>query len=418
MLVRFALLTFSIVAVLSTAVAGEWTEFRGPGGDGHAPAAPLPLTWSESEGVAWKTAIPGRGWSSPVVLEGQIWLTTATDQGRSLRAIAVDAATGSIVHQVEVFREAEALTVNEKNSHASPSPVIEPGRVYVHFGTLGTACLSTETGGILWTNRELLLDHKEGPGSSPVIWNDLILLNCDGMDVQYVAALDKSTGQLVWKTERSGELDPNPDFRKAYSTPLVVHAAGRDQWISVGADQTIAYDPRTGEELWVVRYKGFSNVPRPVFAHDLVYLVTSYNRPELWAVALDGRGDVTSSHVRWTTNQQVPSIPTPIVVGDWMFFVSNRGVATCLDARTGEMQWRERLGGNFAASPIVAGDRVYASNESGETFVFRASPQFELLTVNRLNEGLMATPAVTEGAILLRTLSQLYRIEDRASASR
>lgn len=255
------------VVMVGTVSAGEnWPQFRGPGGQGIAEVGHVPTEWDESRNVAWKIALPGRGWSSPVVWGRQLWATTATDEGRSLQSVCVDIETGTLLHQVEVFRTAEPIGINRKNSHASPTPLIEPGRVYVHFGTLGTACLDTETGEILWTNQELNLEHKEGPGSSPIMHGDLLIVNCDGMDVQYVAALNKHTGRLAWKTDRSGELSESTDQRKAYSTPLVIDTPRGPQLVSTGADWVVAYDPTDGRELWGRRATRVSRTCRVRFS--------------------------------------------------------------------------------------------------------------------------------------------------------
>jgi outer membrane protein assembly factor BamB len=409
--VRFAKIFAFLTLTSGVGLAGDhWPQFRGPTGQGHADSTGLPLAWSETENVAWKTAIPGRGWSSPVVEEGQIWLTTATDEGRKLSALAVDVASGRIVHEVPLFEVDTPLKINAKNSHASPTSVIEPGRVYVHFGTTGTACLDTKTGKVQWTNQELQLDHKEGPGSSPILWNGLLIVNCDGIDVQYVAALDKSTGKLVWKADRPGPLNANPDFRKAYGTPLVIRRNGRDELVSNGADQVIGYDPATGRQLWRLGYQGFSNVPRPVAGPDLVYLATGYNKPQMWAFrppAAEGQ----EPEVVWRCLKQAPSNPSPVLVGDRLYMVSDQGVLTCLDAATGKQVWTERIGGSYSASLLCADGRIYIFSEDGQTTVVQPGDRFELLARNTLDGSIMATPAVVGSAIFVRTDSHLYRIE-------
>lgn len=401
------------------AVAGEagWPQFRGPDGAGHAAAAGLPVTWSESENVAWKTPVAGRGWSSPVIDGGRLWLTTAVPagEGQSLRALAFDVATGKQTHDVQVFQVDQPPTLNAKNSFASPTPVLDGSRLLVHFGTMGTACLDAATGEVQWKNQDLALDHKEGPGSSPIVYGDLMIVHCDGMDVQYVAALDKRTGQTAWKTARSGPMESNPDYRKAYSTPLVVHAAGRDQLLSPAADNLYAYDPVTGRELWAVRYKGFSNVPRPVAGHHLAFISTGYMKPQMWAVRLDGSGDVSETHVAWRAAEQAPAISSPILVGDELYMVSNNGVATCLDAQTGSQLWRERLGGDFCASPIYADGRLYFFNETGEGFAIKPGTRYEVLAKNTLDAGCMASPAALGRALFVRTETHLYRLETAAA---
>lgn len=414
-------LTFVLLAAGPAGARTEevgWPQFRGPTGQGLAVASGLPTQWSESKNVTWKVAVPGRGWSSPLVLADQIWLTTAVEDGHSLRAICLRLSDGRTVHDVEVFRPEQPVAINAKNSHASPTGVLEPGRLYVHYGAMGTACILTDSGKITWTSRELQLDHKEGPGSSPVLYGNLLIVNCDGMDTQYVAALDKRTGKLAWKTPRSGELDPNTDFRKAYATPLVIQTGNRDELISPGADQLIAYNPVNGQELWKVRYKGFSNVPRPLFGHGQIFFCTGYMQPQLWSVRPGGKGDVTSSHVGWQVTEQVPAIPSPILVGDELYLVSNQGVASCLDAHTGKLHWRHRLGGNFCASPVLADGRLYFANEEGRTFVLLPGKEYQQLETNELESGCLASPAVVGRALLLRTQTHLYRLEDTSPSAR
>jgi hypothetical protein len=396
----------------------EWPQFRGPGGQGHAAAAGLPVTWSESEHVAWKTAIPGAGWSSPVISGDQIWLTTATDiagtpPGKSLRAVCVDRSSGMIRHNIEIFRLTSPPLLNAKNTFASPTPVLEAGRLYVHFGTYGTACLDTSSGEILWKNEELKLDHKEGPGSSPVLHGDKLILTCDGTDVQFVAALNKATGKLAWKKKRTGKVNFVPDFRKAYCTPLVITADGKTQVIVPGADQVIAYDPASGDEIWKVRYVGFSNVPRPVFGHDLVFVCTGYMKPELWAIRPHGSGTVEESHIAWKTKKQIPTNPSPLLVGDELFLANDRGIFTCFDAKSGEELWTERVGGNFSSSPLFADGRIYISSEEGLTHVLKPGRKFESLARNQLDGRILASPAVVDRAIYLRTDKSLYRIEQK-----
>ena len=405
------LLAVAMLLARSTA-AQDWPQFRGPDGQGNTTAANLPLVWSQSGNIAWKTPIAGRGWSSPVVGNDRIWLTTATDDGHSLRAICIDLSSGKIQRDIEVFRITEPPPLNAKNSPASPSPVLEGNRLYVHYGTSGTACLDAATGQVLWRNQELKLDHKEGPGSSPIVWRDLLIVNCDGTDVQYVAALDKQTGRLVWKTPRRLPISDTPDYCKAYCTPLVVRGPdGREELISPGASRVIAYDPATGRELWFVNYEGFSNVPKPLFGNGLVYICTGYNQPQLWAVRPGGAGDVTGTHVAWRVAKQAPANPSPVLVDNELTMISDQGIMTCLDPTTGSELWRHRLPGNYSASLLAAPGRIYAFNEDGVTTVVGSGREFKLLATNALEERIMATPAVVGDALVLRTEGHLYRIE-------
>ena len=395
------------------AAAVPWTQFRGPNGQGDAGNTNLPLTWSEQENVVWKTPIPGKGWSSPVVCDNQVWMTTATDEGRSLRAVAVALDTGKLLHDIEVFHRAEPVVVHARNSHASPTPVIEPGRVYVNFGTAGTACLDTATGRILWRCDELKLIHMVGPGSSPILYRDLFIINCDGTNTQYIAALDKNTGKIAWKTKRSGKLNDNPDFQKAFSTCAIATVDGKDQLISVGADWVYGYDPLTGADLWRFGFKGYSNVAVPALGHGLAVFSTAFGHTQLWAVKPGGHGDITSSRLAWKYEKSSPIIPSPLFLGNELYFVIESGVAGCLDRESGAELWREVLGGSHIASPIHANGRIYFFGEKGKTTVTATGRTFKRLATNELAGVVMATPAVAGNAFIVRTETALYRIETR-----
>jgi outer membrane protein assembly factor BamB len=365
----------------------------------------LPLEWGEGRNVAWKTPVPGLGWSSPVVAGGRVWITTAIEQrGISLRALAFDVASGREVVNVEIFKiPASRREINPKNSWASPTPVIDGDRVYVHFGADGTAALSN-TGAILWKAR-FDYQSQHGAGGSPIVFGDLLIMNCDGSDVAFVIALDKNTGKVKWKTNRGFPAD------QAYTTPLVIRAADRDQLISVGAFRARAYDPLSGREIWRVRYdEGFSNVPRPVFAHGLVYVATGFQQPSLLAVRPDGTGDVTKTHIAWALRRGAPLTPSPLAVGDELYIVNDGGIATCLDGRTGAVIWQQRLGGTYSASPVFADGRIYFLAEQGVTTVIAPGKEFRRLATNTLDGGLLASMAISGGSLFLRTDSHLYRI--------
>jgi len=382
----------------------DWPEFRGPTGQGISDERGLPLVWSETKNVRWKVAIPGRGWSSPAIQGDRIWLTTATDEGKSLRAISIDRNTGAILQHVEVFRLKSQGNLNSKNSQASPTPVLEGDRVYLHFGAYGTACI-TQSGEVVWKTRLDYDNGQHGPGGSPVIYDNLLILSCDGQDVQYVVALDKLTGKVRWKKLREGF--------QAYTTPLVVRLPAGDQVISPGAYRAVSYEPRTGKELWQVRYgDGFSNVPRPVYGNGLVFICTGFQQPSLLAVRLDGRGDVTKSHIAWTLKRGVSLTPSPLLVGDELYMVSDNGVASCIDAKTGAPHWQVRLGGNHSASPIYADGRIYFLSEEGESVVIAPGKEFKALAKNQLDGPTLASMAVSNGSIFVRSQTHLYRLSN------
>jgi outer membrane protein assembly factor BamB len=382
----------------------DWPQFRGPTGQGVSAERNLPLSWSETKNVRWKVAIPGRGWSSPVIQGDRLWLTTATEEGRSLRAIAVDVNTGAIQQNVEVFNLKSPKLMNQKNSFASPTPVIDGDRVYLHFGAYGTACI-TQSGEIVWKTKLEYDNGQHGPGGSPIIYDDLLIVSCDGLESQYVVALDKATGKVRWKKTR--------ESYQAYTTPLVLNLPEGDQVISPGAFQAIAYEPRTGKEIWRVKYaEGFSNVPRPVFGHGLVFICTGFQEPSLLAVRPDGRGDVTKSKVAWKLDRAIPRTPSPILVGDELYIVTDNGIATCIDAKTGAELWRARLGGNFSASPVYADGRIYFLSEEGESVVIAPGRQLKHLATNQIDGPTLASMAVSHNSIFIRSATHLYRISN------
>ena len=402
------------LAAVSTPAQENWPELRGPLQNGHAAAKKLPLLWSETNNVAWKTPIHDLGWSSPVVWKDQAWVTTATEDGRHLFAVCVNSRTGQIVHDVKVFDTESPEHVASVNSYASPTSAIEAGRVYVHYGTYGTACLDTRDGKILWTRRDLNCDHHEGPGSSVTLHGNLLCFDVDGRDVQYVIALDKSTGKTVWKTNRSIDYSPYAsNLRKAFCTPIILPVGAQVQLFSPGAKAMISYDPQSGAELWKIRYNGWSIVPRPVFGHGLVFVITDYEKPELWAVRPDGHGDVTDTHVVWKETKGMPRTGSLLLVDDLLYMANDEGYALCLEAQTGKQVWRERVKGKHAASPIYGAGRIYFVSEKNLTTVLQPGREFKVLAENQLDERVMATPAVTGEAFILRSKTHLYRIEDR-----
>lgn len=395
-----------VILLLSIPVLGEdWPEFRGPTGQGTSAERDLPITWSETSHVRWRVPIAGRGWSSPAILGDRIWLTAATEQGKSLRAISIDRNTGALLKDIEVFRLKNAGQINSKNSQASPTPVLEGDRVYLHFGAHGTACI-THTGEIVWKTRLEYDNGQHGPGGSPVLYEDLLIVSCDGQNIQYVAALDKLTGKVRWRKYREGS--------HAYTTPLVVRLPAGDQVISPGAYRAMAYEPRTGKEIWQVRYgDGFSNVPRPVYGNGMVFICTGFQQPAMLAVRVDSRGDVTKKQVAWTLTRGAPLTPSPLLVGEELYVIADNGIATCLDAATGKEHWRARIGGNHSASPIYADGRIYFLSEEGESVVIAAGKELKVLAKNQLDGETLASMAVSDGSIFVRSRTHLYRLSNK-----
>ena len=391
----------------------SWTQFRGPGGTGISSAKGLPTTWDDTKNVVWKTAIHDKGWSSPVVLGKQVWVTTALVDGKEQWAVCVDRESGKVVHDIKVFDTPKRpyFAIDTYNSHASPSPVIEKGRVYVHFGSAGTACLDTGTGKPLWTRTDLKCDHFRAPGSSPILWQDLLILTFDGHDQQYVTALDKSNGKTVWKTDRSIDYKTtNGDLKKGYSTPTVIDVDGKPQLVSPAAMGTVAYEPRTGKEIWKVSHGGMNAATSPQFAHGKVF-VTIGAGSKLVAIRPTGTGDVTKTHIDYTYSKEASSRPSPIVSGDLLFMLNDSGIVACLDAKTGDLIKKTRVGGSFSASPVLADGHLFCFDHDGKSFVLTADRDLKVVATNKLPAGTRATPAIAGKALFVRTETHLYRIE-------
>lgn len=420
------LLSFAMLVTLhgGAADAGEsWPGFRGPTAQGLVEDADLPLNWSETENVVWKTPIEGKAWSSPVIWDDRIFVTNATEDGTKLSVVCLDTNSGEVIYDKLLHTVAEPQFCHPFNSYASPSPVIEEGRLYVSFGSPYNACLDPATGDILWERTDFVCNHFRGAGSSPLIHNDLLFLNFDGSDFQYVVALDKQTGETVWRTDRTvdfddinpdtGKPDRDGDWRKAFSTPIIAQVDGRDMLISLGSMALYAYEPLTGKELWRVEFIGsHSGSCRPVFEHGLIYAPNGADA-ELWVIRPDGSGVLSESNVVWKQDRAVPRRPSVLLLDDLVFMVDDSGVAACVDAHTGEEYWRKRLGGNFSASPIHSDGRIYFLDEDGKATVVKADREYEVLATSELADGFMASPAVSGDALFLRTRSHLYRIEDQ-----
>jgi outer membrane protein assembly factor BamB len=389
--------------------AQDWPQFRGPEGQGLSTVTAAPVKWSESSpNIKWKVTLDGQGWSSPVVEGAQVWLTTATEGGKSLRAICVDSAAGKILHNVEVFHVESPGPKHGKNSFASPTPVLDKDRVYVHFGPNGTACLATD-GKILWKQQSLKYNPVHGAGSSPVLVGEALLFTCDGLESPYLIALDRKTGNPRWKAPR----EANPDQKKfSFCTPLAIEVGKTLQVVSPFAGGVTSYDPATGRPIWYVRYvNGYSVVPRPVYGHGMVFLSTGFDTPSMLAIKADGKGDVTETHVAWKLDKGAPRNASPLLVGDDLYIVSDQGVATCIEAKTGKVRWQERIGGNFSASPTFVAGNIYFVSEEGVTTVVKPGTAFTQVAKNELKAKTFASPAPIQGAMFFRTEKELLRIE-------
>jgi outer membrane protein assembly factor BamB len=404
-----------------------WPDKAGPDFDGHVSAeesANLPVSWSEETGenICWKRALEGHGLSTPVIGQGKLWFTSANIEGTQQFLYCLDEKSGDILLHKLLFENVDPEPLGNKvNTYASPSCVLEPDAVYVHFGTYGTARLNPETAEIIWQRRDIQCRHYRGPGSSPVLFENLLILTFDGIDKQFLVALDKQTGKTVWRTERTtdyDDLDENGqprgdgDYRKAFSTPGLVKVAGRTQLVSTGSRAAFGYDARTGKEIWTITHEDFNAAARPVFYKDHVIINTGSGRADLISVRLDEttRGNVDKTHVDWDREKGNSDLSNPLLQGNRIFMIANNGIAFCVDARTGKDVWKERIGGTFVASPILANGLLYFCNEEGETTVVRAGDVYQEVSKNVLSEGMRSSPAVAHGALFLRTFGHLYKI--------
>lgn len=391
-----------------------WPTFRGPDGNGIAAEGPVVIQWSPSNNVRWRTELPGEGWSSPVVGEDRAFLTAAIPvEGQEneyrLCLLIVDVNNGRLIKTVDVMRQSpeRPARIHSKNSHASPTPILDGNHVFVHFGYQGTACV-TRSGEIVWVNRDLFFKPTHGNGGSPILVDGRLVFTCDGDKNPRVVALDAKSGELLWETPRT--VSAKKTF--SFCTPTVIEVNGRKQVIAPGSDCVLAIDPANGSVIWDVRYEGYSVVPKPVFHRGLVYVSTSFDSPEILAIDPTGRGVVTDTNVVWRVARNGPKTPSMLAHDGLVYSVSDDGIALCMDASTGEIIYRKRIGGKFSASPLLAGGNLYFTSEEGVTTVARAGIDYEEVAENDLEERTLASLAVINGDLLIRTAEALYRIGD------
>jgi outer membrane protein assembly factor BamB len=418
----------------SSSPAEDWLQWRGPSAQGAASIAKLPLTWSETSHVTWKTELPGRGHSTPLVVGDTIWITTAMEKAASeaeakerlktntgdqplsvlsavtLRAIAIDLKSGKLLHNIELITVKDPQWAHELNSYATPTPVIHDGRLYASFGSFGAVCLELSSQKALWKNTELQVMHENGPGSTPVLWQDKLIVHFDGSDSQFIAAYDTATGKLAWKTPRTGEMDPRPQQKKAYGTPLVIQSKGRPLLVSPAANNLYGYDPSTGRELWKLPFGelGFSMSTLPVADDERIYFSTGFGKSKILAVK--HAGDALPE-LAWTHGKNAPKMSSPALHDGLLYFVDDGGILTCLDAATGTQAYKERLGGKFSSSPIIVGNKLLIGSREGSMVVVPTGRSFSITATNTLDAGIMASPSTDGQALILRTEKALYRIE-------
>ena len=416
--------------------AQDWPQWRGPDASGYAPNGNYPINWSSQENIIWKKTLPGRGHSSPVHDGENIWVTTALETPASeeekkerlkenkglptvtvlsklsLRALKINPVSGKILKNIEVFEKKQPQWVHKLNSYASPTPFLEDGKLFLHFGAYGNACIDSESGKIIWKNDEkkLWIMHENGPGRSPILWKNVMIFHLDGSDRQSIVALHKDSGKIAWQTKRSGEMRENPQLQKSYSTPIIEEFNGKTVLISCAADWVYGYNPENGEELWKIKYGilGFSNVARPVVGHGMIYLSTCFMKAEIHAYQYEG---LATPKLSWKMTKGAPKMPSPILVGEQLYEVNDGGILTVVKAKTGELDWRERLDGEISASPTYANGLLYLSDQAGKTTVIRPGKSLQIIAENEL-EGAphMASFATFKNSFLIRTDRTLYRV--------
>jgi len=406
----------------ATAQQSNWTHFRGSSLDGISTEKGIPTIWNDSLNVIWKTGIKGKGWSSPVVYGDQVWLTAATDDGKKMSGVCINLKTGKEVFNKKLFEPVTTYPKHEINTYASPTPCIEQGFVYLHFGTYGTICLRTSDGSVVWKRTDLNCDHVQGPASSPIIYKNLLILHLEGVDVQHIIALDKKTGKTIWKKERPqdcyAKLDPIG--RKAYITPIIINVNGKDLLISNGSAACIAYNPETGEEVWRVVQGEDSTISMPFSGDGIVFFYTGFVTPkdgekycELLAVDPSGSGDVTKTHVLWRFKSPILQLLTPLLIDGLIYTVDSMNNLFCIDAKTGKTVYTKKLSGKYNSSPVYAGGNIYFTSTNGETLIIKEGRKLEIIARNRLKGEVFATPAITPESIIIRAGTSLYCIGKR-----
>jgi outer membrane protein assembly factor BamB len=409
--------TFALQPVISQQT--DWTHFRGSNLNGISEEQHAPITWNDSTNIIWKTGIEGKGWSSPVVFGNQVWITSASEDGKQMAGICLDFDSGKLIYNINLFQPDSTYPKHSINTYATPTPCIEDGFAYLNFGTYGTACVSTKDGKVIWKRTDLHCDHVQGPGSSPILYRNLIILHIEGVDVQYLVALNKLTGETVWKKDRPANLyEPlAPIGKKAYITPIIMNVNGEDLLISNGSAVCIAYNPLTGEEVWRVVEGEDSTIAMPFSEDGIVYFFPSFvtdpqgeTYAELLAVNPDGQGDVTKTNVLWRVKFPVLQLLTPLIKDGLIYTIDTRNMLYCLDAKTGKEVYSRKLKQKYNSSPVYAGGNIYFTSVKGETMVLKAGNQLQVLAENKLRGEVYATPAFLRNSILLRTDSQLYRI--------
>lgn len=389
---------------LQTDAARYWSRWRGPSGQGLVDGSGYPDKWSDTENVVWRVPVPGEGNSSPIIWADRLFLTASRDEGRRLSLLSYRISDGKLLWETPVDQQG-VEHVHGKNGHASATPVTDGERIYASFGTHGLVAFDFD-GKILWQQAVGKLDNYHGSAGSPILYRDRVILYQDHQGDSFVAAFDQKTGKIAWRTGR--------EAKTGWGTPVVIRAGARDELIVSSQHQVDAYDPENGKLFWTVRGNKFEVIPTPVVGHDLVFASSGRAGPTL-AIRPGGSGDVTDTHVVWTSPKGSPFVPSPILVGDYLYMMNDiLSIVTSYEAKTGKLAFQGRLGTErkegFSASPVAVDGKIFFTNDEGETFVLNAGSDFELLHVNRLNARTLASPALVDGRWYFRTENELICI--------
>lgn len=418
-IIVFYSVLFVILTMNLSAQQTDWTHFRGSGLNGISIEKNVPVKWDESTGIAWKVPAFGRGWSSPVVYGNQVWITSETNNGKQMYALCYDFSTGKELFRIKLFEPEKVFPKHEINTYATPTPCIEEGYAYFHFGTYGTACVNTGDGSVVWKRTDLNCEHVQGPGSSPVIYKNMLILHLEGSDMQFITALDKRTGKTIWRTDRPKELMDKLSRigKKAYITPIVINVNGRDLLISNGSAVCIAYDILTGKEVWRIVQGEDSTISMPFSENGIVFFFTSFvTTPgevqycELMAVNPDGKGDIAETNIIWRKKFPILQLLTPVVKDGLIYLVDTQNNLQCIDAVTGNAYYKNRLQAKYNASPVYAAGKIYFPSINGETLVINEGRELNILSRNKLPGEIYATPAILRNSVLIRTSEFLIRI--------
>jgi outer membrane protein assembly factor BamB len=416
-----SLLTIIIIVVshFCNAQQENWTHFRGNSLDGISASDNPVISWDNTSNILWKTNIEGKGWSSPVIYGDQVWITTATEDGKIMKGICLGFSSGKIIYDLPLFSPDSVQTKHVVNTYATPTPCIEEGSVYLHFGTYGTACVNTANGKTVWKRTDINCEHVQGPGSSPILYKNMLILHLEGVDVQYLIALDKRTGKTIWKTERPANLyEPlAPIGKKAYITPIIVNVDGKDLLISNGSAVCIAYDPETGREIWRIIQGVDSTISMPFIENGIVYFYSSFvvgsdgeKHIDLIAVNPKGQGNIASTNILWRFESPILQLLTPLIKNGLMYTIDTQNTLFCLNAKNGQVVYSKKLKSKYNSSPVWAAGKIYFTSIKGETLVLDAGRTLNIIAENKIPGEVYATPAIVRNKIFLRTDKSLYCI--------